>query len=519
MIFLARGMIAALFVVLPGAALAQPSPTVAELLKQGEAEVLDGRLGDAVATGERAVDLARTSGDPESLGDALEFLCNAGAVIFADKAIEPCQAAYDHRLATLGKDHFKTYTSQAALANIYLTQDPDKAIVLAKEAASNMTRLMVTPTQKSDAGTAWGMLALGYKVKGAYLDAIPAFETSLELLSAADADPVVFRASVLTDYADLLITMGDYETAQRMAADAVEVRSRLQGAGHPELADTLGVLGDAQRRMGRYDDAETQFRRALAIAEESKPQVPIILGRQYQNLGLVYLHTGRLAEARIMLEKAAEVFSPLGRTGYQLLSSVYNDLANVLFAEGRIRDAIDAENKAIETHLTYGDRKADRNQSFMTVLANLKYKADETDEARALIDEVIETRLTATPNSSRTADALMLRGFMRLEQGDLQGALGDLEKAQQIVGPLNPNSSLAIRVNWLLARGYLEQATGEDTDKAYDLALRAARSQAYVISNMTRVQSASGGLQTPADRRNVFDTVLDAAWRKAHAGG
>ncbi|ESQ88288.1 hypothetical protein ABAC460_16645 [Asticcacaulis sp. AC460] len=513
---MAAGLVA--FAVLAGVAAAQAptkAPTVADLIARYEAETNAGKLDVALATAQEALALARKGKNPLEIGNALDAMCQASVSLTGSGSAEPCQAAYDHRLATLGKDHFKTYAAQAALANAYFDSQPDRAIAMTRESAENMERLASTPDEKADAGAAWYMVALALKFKGDYLGSLPIFEKAAAIMGAPDATPNVALAGILTDHADTLITLGDYEGARSRAEKALEIRERMQGAGHSDLADTLGVLGDALRRMGRYDEAEAHFRRALRIAENATPPLPHILGRAYQNLGLTYVFSGRWEEARDIQLKAVAVFETMGPNGDLSLSSIYNDLANTYNYLGEYRKSIEASEAALAIILKQHDRKFDRSLSIMTVLANVRFKAGDTAEARALIDEVLETRLAAAPTSSRTADSLMLRAVMKIDGEDFAGARTDLEQAAKIIEPLSPNSSLAIRVNNLLAGVMLKLG---DTESSYELAVKAARSQAYVLTNMERVQSAMGGTQTPADRRVIFDTVLDAAWRKTHAG-
>lgn len=490
------------------------APTVDDLIKQSDALSLDGKLDEALAMAQQALALAQKGKNLELTGDALAAVCETSIAATMQTAETPCIAAYDQRIATLGKDHFKTYAAEAALANAYLDSDPERAIAMTREAAENMERLAKTPDEKWQSGAAWSMLALALKYKGVYLDAMAPFDRAVAIMSAPDAKPNIYLASTLTDYADMKITLGDYEGARVLAEQALALRERMQSPGHPDIADTLGVLGDSLRRMGRYDEAEADFRRALRIAEDSTPQVPQILGRAYQNLALVFVYTGRLDEAMTLQLKAVDVLTPLGDFADVLLGGVYNDLSNTYQYQGEYRKAEAAVAQALAINLKNHDRKFDRSLSYILVQANLKFKTGDMDAARALVEEVLVTRLATAPTSSRTADALMLRAAIQMSAQDYAGARRDLEQARQILAPYSPNSSVAIRVDSMLARTLLAQGISTDIDAAYDAAAAAAHGQAYVLSNMTRLQAATGGLQTPADRKEIFDTVLGAAWRK-----
>ncbi len=490
--------------------------TVAGLIAQAEKLDLTGDLQAAYDLSKKALTLAQTGHDPVATGDALASVCEQGTGMYDPGADTFCQQAYDQRLKTLGKDNFKTYISEAELANLYLDSDAPRAVSLAQEAAENMERLAKTPDDWAQTATAYGMFGLALKYQGKFLDARAPFEKSIALMRRPDAAPNVALASSLTDYADMDITLGDFDKAFDLASQALEVRAKLQAPDHPDVADTLGVAGDALRRMGRYDEAETYFQRALKISEATDPPSPVILGRAYQNLGQIYMNTGRYAEAQTLQAKAVAMFQPLGDKGQLLLSGAYYDLSNSYAYTGDTRLSLEAANNALDTILKQKDRKFDRSLSYMTWIANLKFKGGDYDGGKALIDEVLTTRLTASPTSSRTADALLLRATMLYAKADYAGARADLDQARTILKPLSPYSSAAIRIDSLLADTLLQQGDKTSDPSAYDLAIRAARGQAYVLTTMSRLQGATGGLQTPSDRRAIFDTALDAAWTSTH---
>lgn len=490
--------------------------TVAGLIAQADKLDLSGDLQGAYDLTKKALVLAQAGHDPVALGDALASVCEQGTGMYDPGADVYCQQAYDQRLKTLGKDDFKTYISEAELANLYLDSDAPKAVAMTQDAAGNMERLARTPDDWAQTATAYGMLALALKYQGKFLDARAPFEKSIVIMRRPDVAPNVALASSLTDYADMDITLGDFDKAFDLASQALEVRAKLQAPDHPDVADTLGVAGDALRRMGRYDEAETYFQRALKISEATQPQVPVILGRGYQNLGQIYMNTGRYAEAQTLQAKAVAMFAPLGDKGQMLLSGAYYDLSNSYASQGETRLALEAANNALDTILKQKDRTFDRSLTYIAWIANLKFKSGDYDGGKALVDEVLATRLTASPTSSRTADALLLRATMLHDKGDYAGARADLEQARTILKPLSPYSSAAIRVDSLLAATLLAQGDMTSDPSAYALADKAVQAQAHVLTTMARLQGATGGLQTPADRREIFDTLLDAAWVSTH---
>lgn len=92
--------------------------------------------------------------------------------------------------------------------------------------------------------------------------------------------------------------MGD-EAAELEAALAALERDR--GPDHPDLVAPLERLGVLRHNEGRYREAETLYRRALAIAEKANHPG---LAAHLNNLGLVCRDQGRHGEAEPYFERA-----------------------------------------------------------------------------------------------------------------------------------------------------------------------------------------------------------------------
>ncbi len=64
---------------------------------------------------------------------------------------------------------------------------------------------------------------------------------------------------------------GDYPLAERHLGDALRMQETALGPGHPDLANTLNNLGVIYERTERFDEAESAYRRAYAIARAALP--------------------------------------------------------------------------------------------------------------------------------------------------------------------------------------------------------------------------------------------------------
>ncbi len=83
---------------------------------------------------------------------------------------------------------------------------------------------------------------------------------------------------------------GDLDVAERSAIHALQATETEQWRGTPERAKALHAMGRIDVRRGRFRDAETNFRAALAIMGDETPQLHV-------DLADVLIRQGRHAEA------------------------------------------------------------------------------------------------------------------------------------------------------------------------------------------------------------------------------
>jgi hypothetical protein len=69
----------------------------------------------------------------------------------------------------------------------------------------------------------------------------------------------------LNNLAGVHQAQGQYDLAEKAYTEALKTRERVLGADHPEVALSLNALAELYRLTRRFDEAESLFRRALAI--------------------------------------------------------------------------------------------------------------------------------------------------------------------------------------------------------------------------------------------------------------
>jgi class 3 adenylate cyclase/tetratricopeptide (TPR) repeat protein len=142
--------------------------------------------------------------------------------------------------------------------------------------------------------------------------------------------------------AELSTLDGDHEDASRrlrVVVDWLDETDQL-----PFLESYLGRLGHSLCLLGRFDEAEPLAARARSLEETFGGDVPDFLWRQV--LARVHAHRGERAEAERLAREAA--------VGSELTDSLNDqalvrwDLAEVLVAAGRVDEAAEAVEQALE---------------------------------------------------------------------------------------------------------------------------------------------------------------------------
>ncbi len=181
---------------------------------------------------------------------------------------------------------------------------------------------------------------------------------------------------------DLTAAADAYERALALLADVDD--PSLLGA----LASNLGNLRVAE---GRLQDAETLFRRALALGEELLGKEHPLLVRRLNNVAALIAQDGRLDEATQLLERAIALASTLDARQDDGLASALQTLGNVRMAKEDTEGALAQWGRAA----TIFERIGPRSAALADVLENMAIvheRLQRPDEAAALRARVAAIR-------------------------------------------------------------------------------------------------------------------------------
>lgn len=120
--------------------------------------------------------------------------------------------------------------------------------------------------------------------------------------SSAAVDPSI-RARVVHNLGCVDLRLERFESANARLTEALGLRERTFPDGHPDIAESLHVLGLLRLETGDLSEAETLFRREVALREQLTPRHWFVDDAR-SRLGEVLLRQGRIDEARPLLESS-----------------------------------------------------------------------------------------------------------------------------------------------------------------------------------------------------------------------
>jgi len=204
-------------------------------------------------------------------------------------------------------------------------------------------------------------------------------------------DQPAVRAAVKASIGQVYQNMGDYERAQPLLEDALDLRRAALGPKHPEVAQSLNDLGVILHYRGEFEAAEARYREALRMRRQGLDAPHEGIASTLNNLGAVLHHQGSLDSA-----------------------------------ETYYRDALAMRQLLV----------ADDDPELAVNIANVamirKYKGDHATADSLLREALAIQRAALGHEHPSVASTLNNIGTTRLDMGDGQGAINALQEALAI---------------------------------------------------------------------------------------
>src|SRR6266511_2481410 len=174
---------------------------------------------------------------------------------------------------------------------------------------------------------------------GKYDEAIPLIARALEIRERILGPDHRDVASTINVLANLYYYKGDYAKAEPLYQRALDICEKALGPEHPGVADVLNNLALLYDELGEYAKAEPLHQRALGIREKSlgpeHPNVADVLN----DLALLYRDRGEYAKAEPLYQRALVIREKSLGPDHPFIASSLNNLADLFRYRGEYAKA------------------------------------------------------------------------------------------------------------------------------------------------------------------------------------
>jgi serine/threonine-protein kinase len=229
--------------------------------------------------------------------------------------------------------------------------------------------------------------------------------------------------------------LGNLDKAEALLKTALDQRARLKGESHPEYIESLQDFARLRVEQARFDDAEKDARRALAIARETGTGVAGAL----ETLGKVLEERGSYPEAITVLTEAVAL-----RTDPKELAEARLGLANVHFYAGHFPEAEAGNRQVLEIYKALYGPTHPSVAEVLTNLGAIKQDTGQYAESEKLHRQALDIiRPFFGEDHPRTAASVTMiaRVLIYLKRGDEAAVLlnRSLGIRERVYGPVHPN--------------------------------------------------------------------------------
>ncbi len=311
-----------------------------------------------------------------------------------------------------------------------------------------------------------GRLAFLHGQLGQVDEQIAGHERALKLRREAVEDPN--SASIVPELTNLGVayrSVGRHEESRRMLDEALALKVRISGVGHPLTGQIHNQLGVTCRHLGEYEASRSHFESAIEVFEALGGSRHSRLAFARNNYVLLLRTVGDFEEAETQIRLALEQERQTKDADTPAFAAMMTNLAIVLNDLDRHAEARDVMLEVLDVHRrNYGDE----HPSIAAAHANLGLfieKLGDDAEARRHYEAALPIyESTLGKRHARVAIALNNLGTLLMRQGELERAESLHRRAMSIrseaLGEEHPDTATSMKnlADVLVARDETEAA-------------------------------------------------------------
>jgi tetratricopeptide (TPR) repeat protein len=197
------------------------------------------------------------------------------------------------------------------------------------------------------------------------------------ILSHADGDGIV-SAGLTSHLGSFLDAKALYAEAEPLLRRALALDEEILGPNDPSVANHLNNLANLLQDTNRLTEAESMFRRAVAIDKRHRALDPRSATR-LTNLGVLLRIAGRPAEAEPLQRRAISILEKTLGPDHVDVAAPLNNLASLLQSTNRFREAEPLIRRSIGAYEKFERRTGRVHPKYALALTNLGLLLASTD--------------------------------------------------------------------------------------------------------------------------------------------
>ncbi|MCH9650639.1 MAG: serine/threonine-protein kinase [Deltaproteobacteria bacterium] len=337
---------------------------------------------------------------PEGDLEQVETLNELGAVLFEKALFEQAETVYRRALA-----------------------------VQRERVAANPVALVASLN-----GLALSLNRLGNRetAKARYQEALRLSESSEGGLSTLE------HAETLNGLALMFHDQGDSDRAEPLLRRALEMRRRLQGRHHQDVARALHNLGTVRNKQGDLDEAQVLIDEALSLRRrllgEEHPEVV----RTLNSLASIHFNRGQLEEAEALYRELVLKRAKILGDDHPDLAKGLNNLGRVLAEQGKLEEAEPLYRESLEIKRRRSQEDLSSLAFTLHGLAVVLHKKGKLEESEIFFREALVLRREdLIAGHPRIGETLFALGQLLCEVGNLSSGRAHLGEALELYKELN----------------------------------------------------------------------------------
>ncbi len=153
-------------------------------------------------------------------------------------------------------------------------------------------------------------------------------------------------AKNLNNIGNVYRSQGKFEEAEANYMRAIAILENSVGAEHPNLATVLNNLAVLYRKQSKYKEAEVLYRRVLSIVEKALGPKHRNVYISLNNLALLYQKQGKYMEAEPLMKRALAILEKTLGPDHPDIATNLKNFARLQRYLGRDKEAAESEERA-----------------------------------------------------------------------------------------------------------------------------------------------------------------------------